>query len=272
MDGHDAPRGWLSVSPHGSLDLDPGSLVARLVEDEVIPRLLLTRRFGPAERRPGPGHVETLTRLLLSREPAAAAAQVAALREAGAPLSVLLTELVTPAARRLGDLWQADTINFVDVAIAAGRLTTLVRGAAPRVDTPGFGAPAALVASFVGQRHELGGAVFAQTLRAAGWRVREARDMDSLGVTAQAALDDFALVGLSLGVESEIPAAAEACAAMRWAARGGRLILAVGGPLALTVPQLAARVGADFAAADAAKGVALAREHLSQGKEPVRYV
>lgn len=271
MDGIDAPKGWVSPWRRGSIEVDPGALVARLVEDEVIPRLLLTRRLGPPERRPGPGHVETLTRLLLSREPAAAGAQIAALRDAGAPLTVLLTDLVTPAARRLGDLWLSDAIDFVDVALAAGRLTTLVRGSAPRIEAPGVGAAAALVASLPGQRHELGVAVFAQTLRVAGWRVREARDATAAELAALATDEDFALVGLSLGAEAEIGAATEACAALRWACRGRRTTLAVGGPLALTTPDLAVRVGADFAAVDAAQGVALARQHLSRPPEPTKY-
>jgi len=96
MDGMNfAPTAPLRLAGARMAGFNPAAKLANLVESEVIPRLLLSRRANPADRRPSAAHVETLARLALSRDPGAAAAQVMSLRETGMPVEVLLNDLIT---------------------------------------------------------------------------------------------------------------------------------------------------------------------------------
>ena len=44
----------------------------------------------------------------------------------GIPLEALLLDLFAPVARRLGTMWEADQIDFVDVTIGTSRLQQIL--------------------------------------------------------------------------------------------------------------------------------------------------
>jgi methylmalonyl-CoA mutase cobalamin-binding subunit len=228
-------------------------LLKRVVEAEVIPRLLQSRRLdGDGVRRPTALHVETLTRLSLSRDPSAAAAQVMALREGGAPEAVLLTELVGPAARQLGALWEADSIDFVDVAAGVGRLAVIARTLSAGGPPAARDAPAALVATMGSERHALGLTVFASVLRSAGWRVTEAPGLSHEALGDLAARGRWRLIGFCAGRADAPAEIAAAVSVARAASAGQGAAVAVGGPACFTDDKFASRVGADFGASEAA--------------------
>ena len=53
-------------------------------------------------------------------------AYVHGLLDDGIPLEALLLDLFAPAARRLGTMWEADEIDFVDVTIGTSRLQQIL--------------------------------------------------------------------------------------------------------------------------------------------------
>jgi methanogenic corrinoid protein MtbC1 len=249
---------------------DPAGSVADLVESEVIPRLLLTCRAKTSDRRPSPAHVETLARLALSRDPAAAGAQVNALRETGVALDALLNDLIAPAARKLGEFWHADSIDFVEVALAVARLTQIVRGLAAQVDRDlPASAPRALIGSPAVERHALGAVIVAQSFRAAGWRVTEAPGADADAFVAAAASEKLDLLGVSVCSERALSELGDTIARVRAAALNPRMLIAVGGPALMFDPEAPARTGADFSAADGREAVARAHALLSGGARTV---
>lgn len=251
--------------------IDPVAKLVELVESEVIPRLLLSRRANAAERRPSAAHVETLARLALSRDPGAAAAQVFALRETGMPVEVLLNDLITPAARRIGDFWVADSVDFVEVALATGRLVAVVRGLGAQGEAKAAaGAPCALIATLGSERHGLGALTAAQTLRCGGWRVREAPGVAPNALIALASRGQFDMIGISLGGDRGIDGVIRLIARLRRASRNRRAAIAVGGPACHADPELAARLGADFGAASGREALAKAQAHLNNVLEGVK--
>ncbi|MFN3614687.1 MAG: B12-binding domain-containing protein [Rubrimonas sp.] len=245
-------------------DTQTTARVFRLVEDQVIPRLLQARRGGQPSRCPDQGHIETLVRLALARDAQAAAAQVAALRESGMAASTVLSELITPAARRLGTLWCDDSIDFLDTTIAAGRLAGAVRQCSAPIEPAAPGAPAALIATPPRERHILGASVFSQLLRAAGWRVREAIGASRSELAALAAAEPYAMIGLSVSDVESLEFAAGVVKRARAASANQAAILAIGGPAACVSEDLAGRLGIDIATGDGAKAVELAKHHLSR--------
>lgn len=259
-----------------ALGPDPALKLAELVESEVIPRLLLSRRANAAERRPSGAHVETLARLALSRDPGAAAAQVFSLRDAGMPVEVLLNDLITPAARRIGEFWTADSVDFVEVALATGRLVAVVRAlgadgeAGLREARIAAGAPCALIATLGAERHGLGALTAAQTLRCGGWRVREAPGVSANALVALAARARFDVIGLSLGGDRGLDAVARLIARLRRSTRNRRAAIALGGPGCVIDPGLGARLGADFTATSGREALARAQAHLNSMVESVK--
>ncbi len=254
-----------------TVGIDPATKLIELVESEVIPRLLLSRRANPAERRPSAAHIETLARLALSRDPGAAAAQVFALRETGMPIEMLLNDLITPAARRIGDFWVADSVDFVEVALATGRLVAAVRGlgalAEPKVAA---GAPCAVIATLGQERHGLGALIAAQTLRCGGWRVREAPGIAPNALVALASRGHFDMIGLSLSGDRSHDETRRLIARLRRASRNRRAAIALGGAACLADPDLAARLGADFIADNGRDALGKALAHLNAELEGVK--
>jgi methanogenic corrinoid protein MtbC1 len=264
MDGYRASPETDRSADRLLADVHTAARVFRLVEDQVIPRLLRARRGTEPPRRPDQGHVETLLQLSLARDAQAAAAQVAALRESGMATNAILSDLITPAARRLGALWCEDSIDFLETTIAAGRLSGIVRQCAAQIEPAAANAPAALIATAPLERHILGASVFAQLLRDAGWRVREALGATRRELAAMAAAENYDLIGFSTsGVES-LDFAAAAVKRVRAASANRSAILAVGGPATCGGQDLASRLQVEIATSDGAKAVEMARHHLSR--------
>src|SRR5690349_148610 len=99
-----------SLADHGRL-----ALLSRVVETEVLPRLVRTRPATaparPAAVQPADDTTE-LVRLALSNDTACAVAFVERLQAYGANPEALFLGVLTAAARRLGELWMADRADF----------------------------------------------------------------------------------------------------------------------------------------------------------------
>lgn len=239
--------------------------VARIVESEVIPRLLQARLRARGEPTPTAAHVQTLAQLALSRDGAAADAQIFALKAGGLSTATLLDCVIGPAAQRLGDLWRSDALNFVDVALACGRLTAIVRklGAETEIAVEAA-APQALVATLEMERHGLGAMVFAHHLRAAGWAVCEAPGADRETLRGLAGAARWDMIAFSVGSDRYADAVAEAVSTARAAARRADPFVIVGGAAVARAPGFATRLGADFGGCDPAAAIARAQSHLSR--------
>jgi CheY-like chemotaxis protein len=117
----------------GSVNL---SQLTRAIEAEIIPRLLLA--YGPTECRetllsrppnriaPTGDAVAELARLAIEHDVNAAAAHIHAIRDKGASLENIYQDLVSPAARLVGDLWKADVCTFQQFSQALDKLQRLL--------------------------------------------------------------------------------------------------------------------------------------------------
>ena len=115
-----------------------GDTLCRVIEGEIIPRLLLAHRGAdwvlgdrPNEFIVGEEEVGEFTRLLFAEDFAIASAYVAAIRAQGVAVGSLYVSLLAPAARRVGDWWRADHCSFAEVSLALARLQRLTRELAP---------------------------------------------------------------------------------------------------------------------------------------------
>ena len=115
----------------------------RTIEGEIVPRLLMAQRTPGASkslpRAAGPGDVSELVRILIATGPLEAAAFVESVRRRGTPLNRICLDLLAPAARQLGSMWEEEQCSFADLSYALSGLHSLLQevSSAGRTDRRG---------------------------------------------------------------------------------------------------------------------------------------
>jgi methanogenic corrinoid protein MtbC1 len=241
-----------------------GAGLARAIEGEIIPRLVLARRT--AGRDPGhrnhlvldAGHTEELAELLLRQDGAVALAYVDAIRSEGASLGSIYLDLLAPTARRLGELWHEDRCNFFEVTLGLCALHQVLRSLAPGTMRGSKGASQTkriLLVPAPGEQHTFGLIMVGEFFRRSGWDVQFETPETIADLSRLVRQDWFAVVGLSLGCSTPMKCVAPAILATRRASCNRGLGVMVGGSLINGRPELAARLGADATASDGRQAV-----------------
>jgi methanogenic corrinoid protein MtbC1 len=246
--------------------------LVRAIETEVLPRLLLARRpmlgeegLAPVSRKIGTvEEVTTFTDLVLEQG-MAAAGYIDSLRAKNVGIDQIYLRLLAPAARRLGDLWVADLVDFTQVTIGVGHLQLLLRQlGAQRTDDSGAQNwnRRALLLPAAGEQHSFGLVMVAEFFRRAGWDVCcdvAATVEDSVAMVRE---QSFSIFGLSLSGENRLDATARQVRAMRRASKNPAIGALVGGQLLVEHPEYVSLLGADAAAFDGQQAVAQANNML----------
>lgn len=221
------------------------------IEKDVLPRLAAAHRSVEGAPRPPHPALDLLVADVLSDEPGAALARIEQLREAGDASATLLLDLVTPTARRLGEMWTADLCSFVDVTVGLWRLQQIV-GALGVPPHELFGAPRRRVLLSVapGEQHTLGLLMVAEFFRRASWEVESLVGSGTEPLLARVAAEPFAVVGLTAGSSLRLGAVGALIRALRQASANRQLVILLGGPAFLARPELARELGADATALD----------------------
>lgn len=252
-----------SDSADGSLpDRGQFEKLLRTIEGEIIPRLMLAHRsvqdahvaLGCVDRRLSEEDVAEFTTLVLRHDILVASSYVDAMRSQGVALESLFLDLLAPAARRLGDLWDADLASFAEVTLGLGRLQQLLRDLTPSFQYEAETRPIGhrvLLAPSPGETHTFGLFMVGEFMRRAGWDVWEERTSASAALVGWVRREHFDVVGLSLSCETRLEELASCVRALRRASRNADLGVMVGGSLFQRQPELVARVGADATATDA---------------------
>jgi hypothetical protein len=109
--------------------------LTRTIEGEIVPRLLMSltmaKRAAQSHEsvgnRPTTDEIAEFARLLLAHEHGVANAYVQIMRHRGTALDCICTELLAPAAWRLGELWERDQCGFAELITGLTRLASVVR-------------------------------------------------------------------------------------------------------------------------------------------------
>ena len=254
------------VSDDAAPEMSSPAALARLVEAEILPRLMLAHRAAPRRpaRPPSPDEIERFSVLLLAPGPVDPDAQVDALLDGGLPLESLLLDLLAPAARHLGALWEEDACDFLAVTEGLGRLQAVTRRLCARLENGGLSVDRRiLLMPCPGETHAYGLSIVASFFREAGWEVTL---LGGTGVDAADLLRGgwFDAVGLSLSSDVHLSALQAALPALRHASRNPALAVLVGGPWFARTGAGAGAVGADACAVDARSGPGLAEALLDR--------
>lgn len=269
--------------------------MAGAIERDIVPRLLQAHRAGPfppgmliaAEgglgrgAAPGPGtepaapepaveveaeRVLELVRYLTAPDEEAVDAYLDAVLDQGISCEAVYLDLLAPAARRLGALWEDDRCDFVQVTVALGRMQRVLRSlshlflaGASRQQPAGR----VFLTCLPGEQHTLGLVMVAEFFVRAGWWTDLGHPVSEAELMQSVRGEWYDVVGVSMACDSSLPRLKRELQAIRRTSRNPSVRLMVGGRAFDDDPALVRRVGADGTAGDARNAPAAAAALLA---------
>lgn len=249
--------------------------VNSLIEGEIFPAILNAPNIRCAKapaavRSISLKHVLDFAKLPLEVEPEGLMKEVRALLDTGVPVNAIYDELLAPAARSLGQMWEEDSCDFVDVTMGLWRLQEVMR----EISAQGFEPSAtpenqkrkAVFFPMPGDQHFMGPQMLEDVFTRAGWNalaMTQARRTDILGLLS---MEGFDLVALTLSRDCPSAAVRNIIDAMRLASRNPDVVILVGGRMINHNPAVVAEVGADGTGADARAALELAERLVKSAK------
>lgn len=249
------------------------ALLARALESEVIPRLVLARQnaAAPGYRddhavAPTAEDVRALAEPVLRGDMPAAMAALAALRARNLPLERIYLEVLAPVARLLGTMWEEDRCDFTAVTVGLCCLQQLLlENSGSFGPRPGRrdGQRRILLAPVPGEQHSFGLVMVGEFFRRQGWDVCSGTGAAAREIVATTRKQWFSMVGFSVSCESRLQALASLIHEIRRASRNPQIGVLVGGGIFMEQPELATLVGADATATDGQQAVLKAETLLA---------
>jgi MerR family transcriptional regulator, light-induced transcriptional regulator len=242
--------------------------ISTLIESEIIPQLLVAHRLRP-DRASGHGtggiitaeDVSNFAPLPLLLQADELLVHVEGYLNRGVGVDTIFVDLLAPAARRLGDLWEEDACDFLDVTIGLWRLQEVMREIAwgsPIITGPLSAPYRALFLPMPGEQHSFGATMVHEVFVRAAWdsEVLVAPEMRQL--IAKVAGKAYDLIGLTVSCDISSDALARTIKAIRSVSICQDVQILIGGHAVNLNPALAAEAGADGSAVDAPGALALA--------------
>jgi methanogenic corrinoid protein MtbC1 len=265
-----AIRGKLRLIGPDQTPRNDGRL-AQMVESEIIPRLMLAHQSlkigaeasNDTHASLGENTTDRFARMVVSKEPESLIAYVGTLLRDGISMEAIFVDLLVPAARRLGEYWDQDSLSFADVTIGLGRLQQVVRALGYKnggdIDS-GRPLPTALFAPAPGEQHIFGIFIVEDCFRRAGWRTWVESSSARHNLIDTVSSQWFDLFGVSASKDAKAEDIAEFIRVVRAASRNPDVFVMTGGRLFIEHPELVAQVGADATAADGREALLIANE------------
>jgi methanogenic corrinoid protein MtbC1 len=238
------------------------NILERVVSDHIVPRLLLTDRVSlplvPAVHPKLASRVNEFAELVVTRDAAASIAFFFNLRGNGLSIETLFQDLIAPTARRLGELWDEDINDFMDVTRGVMTLQLIVHEFSFELEQEARSFVKnrrALLMPLPNEQHTLGVALVGEHFRSEGWRVWGGPPQSFEEVIELAAGQWFDVIGMSASILSDHIDFEDKIRAIRQASHNAHVKILVGGQVFATDPELASEIGADATAIDGHQAV-----------------
>jgi len=245
--------------------------LSRTIEGEIIPRLMMLLEPDILEvetpddsstSRQETYSVEELVQLLLRHDASVAAEYVRRLRSGGMALPSIYLDLLAPAARHLGQMWEKDECTFTQVTVGVSRMHQVLLQFSPcfctNISEGEDNGHSALIVPMPGEQHTFGLFMVVEFFRRAGWNVWSGNpdtESELLRVVRQ---NSFDMVGYSVAADRHLGRLSDQIEAVRKNSKNPRIKIMVGGRAFTDDPELFRSVGADATATDGTDAVRLA--------------
>lgn len=179
----------------------------------------------------------------------------------GSSVETIYVELLAPTARRLGDFWDEDSADFVDVTMGLWRVQEILRELTLRIPpaySSSHGQRSALFSTMPGEQHSLGTLMVAECFQRAGWDADVMMEPTRSELTGKFAKRHYDLVGLTVSRDCPTETIAGLIKAIRAVSTNPDIRILLGGRVINEQPDLVKKCGADGTAADATGAVAVA--------------
>ena len=252
--------------PAHSLDEDCKDSLLAVIEQQIIPRLLNVQQFfsgksmvlDESETIAQPTEYEAFTQFCLKGDSLKANGIVDALMDSGLSQERIFLELITPAARQLGVLWDQDLCDFTQVTCGLAIMhQTIYRlgyesPAKPREEG---GSERVMLACAPGSQHFLGLTIVADFFRKAGAEVVMEISSTESELQRAVANEWFDVVGISVALEAQLPALPALIQHVRESSGNPKILVVLGGPVFLRKEFSPQTLGADAIFTDAREAV-----------------
>lgn len=247
--------------------------ISTLIEGEIIPQLLVAHRLRP-EREVSQGGAVITSQDVSNFAPMPLVLQadellvhVEGYLDRGVGVDSIFVDLLAPAARRLGDLWEEDACDFLDVTIALWRLQEVMREIAwgsPVITGPLTAPYRALFSPMPGEQHSFGATMVHEVFVRAAWDSEVLVAPELRQLIAKVANKAYDLVGLTLSCSTSSEGAMKMIKAIRSVSMCQDIKVLIGGQAVNANPALVSAVGADGSALDAPGALALANRLVGE--------
>ncbi|MEO1241917.1 MAG: cobalamin B12-binding domain-containing protein [Pseudomonadota bacterium] len=238
------------------------SALFNTIEGEIIPRLMLAHKGAYQADDEAPSILseqdhERFLQAVMEESAAAARLCVDEFLERGVSKDVLFLDLLANAARRLGEMWEADLCDFTQVTIGLCRLHEILRKNSSFQDyefgqsTAENGGSRILLATACGDQHVFGVVMVAEFFRNAGWLVCSEPGASCEELAEILKTEHFDILGLSVACSKYEQQLTDEIQILRAASSNRDLKILVGGRLFAESPDLVSKIGADAVANDA---------------------
>jgi len=224
----------------------PQEAVGQLAR-EVVRRLAFRMPHAVSKDSvPKATELDALCAALLSSDDRAGDKFILEARKDGVEIDVIYLGFVAGAARRLGEMWDADEISFIQVTLACGKLYRIIRGlrhiVAPSITQDRDELPA-MFALVPGETHTLGIEIATDVFRRSGWDVDMLVGLDHDMLVDQSDRRNYRAIVLIANSDGMIEAMARLVLALRISHPLSHI--AVAGNILDHYPDLMSIVGAD---------------------------
>lgn len=183
--------------------------LAQTIVSMVIPRLQSAHNVefdgaskAAIEKLRRQAEAERFIALVLSGKQDAQWSALVGMRDAGLDTETIFLDIMTPAIRHLGELWEEDRMSFIDVTTKSASLQQMMRrlGAEDNT-TPASSNRRLLLTPAPGEQHTFGLFLLAEMFLRVGWDTVVEPSMTLEQICTRLGSETFDAVGLSVGSE-----------------------------------------------------------------------
>jgi methanogenic corrinoid protein MtbC1 len=243
-------------------------LLNKAIENEVLPRLLDT------SRRQAPGYdidVGSFLSLIVADNIDEARAMADRMILQTGSREALLNDLLTPAAKLLGTMWEQDICDFMTVTLGVYRLDQIMKETATSGwadhPVPGFEHRILLLPA-PGEQHSFGLGMVADAFREGGWCVRSGPAATKAQLLRLVHDEWFDVIGLSVSSERWLKGLPGIIRAVRSASCNAKVFFMVGGQAISNHMERTRFLGADASASDAYSALQQANNFMETAVTP----
>jgi methanogenic corrinoid protein MtbC1 len=179
---------------------------------------------------------------------------VKVLHAAGTSLEDIYLHLLTPVARKLGEMWEEDESSFTEVTIALWRIKQLMYDLSPifqQYAEQGKGGSSIMLVPLPGSQHNLGLFMVSEFFAKSGWRIWGELAATEEDIVSMAENEWFDIVGLSASVREQFPQLKELIQKIKAKSKNPKVGVIIGSPVFNQFPELVDDLGADMVGIDA---------------------